>query len=307
MKHLDLAGIFPPIPTPYDGDGAVSASGLKKNLEFLNRYELKGYVVLGSNGESVFLDPEEKIRTIEIVRSLLPAGKLLIAGTGCESTRSTVRLNGEAARAGADAALVLNSHYYKNRMDRQSLIRHYATVAEESPIPVILYNMPAATGMDLDGTTVIELAGHGNIIGMKDSGGNLIKMAQILAAVRGDFQMLAGSAGFLLPALSIGAVGGVTALANVAPDLCIGLHGAFLRGDLQTAGEMQRRVVGLNDLVTREGGVPALKAALDLLGLAGGAPRPPLLPADGGMRERLERALLELGLTGDAQKGRGSE
>jgi 4-hydroxy-2-oxoglutarate aldolase len=300
MSPLDLTGIFPPIPTPFDTDGSVSPSGLKQNLEFLNRYELRGYVVLGSNGEFVFLDPEEKVQTIEIVRDLLPSEKLLIAGTGCESTRSTVRLTRQAAKAGADAALVINPHYYKNRLDRNSLIRHYTTVADESPIPVILYNMPASTGLDLDGQTVVELAGHANIIGMKDSGGNLSKMAQILGAIHGDFQMLAGSAGFLLPALSLGAVGGVAALANIAPGLCIQLHDAFLRGELQRAAELQVSIVGLNNLVTREGGVPALKAAMDLMGLAGGAPRPPLLPPDANMRERLHQALSELGLVGNS-------
>ncbi len=296
MSCVDLAGIFPPIPTPFDADGSVSSSGLKQNLEFLNRFELSGIVVLGSNGEFVFLDPEEKVQTIEIVRDLLPAGKLLIAGTGCESTRSTVRLTREAAQAGADAALVINPHYYKNRMDRASLIRHYSTVADQSPIPIILYNMPASTGLDLDAPTVVELAGHGNIVGMKDSGGNLNKMAQVLGAIRGDFQMLAGSAGFLLPALSLGAVGTVAALANIAPDLCIRLHRAFLKGEMQRAAELQVRMVSLNNLVTREGGVPALKAAMDLLGLAGGAPRTPLLPADQQTRERLRQALGDLGL-----------
>jgi len=296
MSCVDLAGIFPPIPTPFDADASVSSSGLKQNLEFLNRYELSGIVVLGSNGEFVFLDPEEKVQTIEMVRDLLPTGKLLIAGTGCESTRSTVRLTREAAQAGADAALVINPHYYKNRMDRASLIRHYSTVADQSPIPIILYNMPASTGLDLDAPTVVELAGHGNIVGMKDSGGNLNKMAQVLGAIRGDFQMLAGSAGFLLPALSLGAVGTVAALANIAPDLCIRLHRAFLKGEMQRAAELQVRMVSLNNLVTREGGVPALKAAMDLLGLAGGAPRTPLLPADQQTRERLRQALGDLGL-----------
>jgi 4-hydroxy-2-oxoglutarate aldolase len=296
MSPLDLAGIFPPIPTPFDADGSVSTSGLKTNLQFLDRYELRGYVVLGSNGEFVFLDPEEKVEIIEIVRDLLPSEKLLIAGTGCESTRGTVRLTRQAAKAGADAVLVINPHYYKNRMDRASLIRHYTTVADESPIPVIIYNMPASTGLDLDGQTVVELAGHANIVGMKDSGGNLSKMAQILGAVHGGFQVLAGSAGFLLPALSLGAVGGVAALANIAPGLCIKLRDAFLQGELQRAAELQVCIVGLNNLVTREGGVPALKAALDLLGLDGGAPRPPLMPADTQMRERLHQALSELGL-----------
>jgi 4-hydroxy-2-oxoglutarate aldolase len=296
MSPLDLTGVFPPIPTPFDTDGSVSPSGLKTNFGFLNRYDLRGYVVLGSNGEFVFLDPAEKIGTIGIVRDLLPSEKLLIAGTGCESTRSTVRLTREAAEAGADAALVINPHYYKSRMDRASLIRYYTTVADESPIPIILYNMPASTGSDLDAPTVIQLAGHANIIGMKDSSGNLNKMAEILRAVPGDFQMLAGSAGFFLPALSLGAVGVVAALANVAPDLCIQLQDAFRRGERDRAADLQRQIVGLNNLVTREGGVPALKAAMDLLGLAGGAPRPPLLPPDARMIERLEQTLLELGL-----------
>lgn len=259
---------------------------------------------MGSNGEFVFLDPEEKLRTIEIVRDLMPSGKLLVAGTGCESTRSTVQLTREAAQAGADAVLVINPHYYKNRMDGQSLIRHYRTVADESPVPVVLYNMPASTGLDLDGRTVVELAGHANIIGMKDSSGNLTKMAQILGAIQGDFQMLAGSAGFLLPALSLGAVGGVAALANVAPGLCIQLHNAFLQGELRRSAKLQVRIVGLNNLVTREGGVPALKAAMELIGLFGGAPRPPLLPADAQMRERLRQALSELGMLDNRQEKR---
>lgn len=299
MSPIDLAGIFPPIPTPFDTDGSVSSSGLKRNIEFLNRYDLSGTVVLGSNGEFVFLDPEEKVQTIEIVRDLLPTGKLLIAGTGCESTLSTVRLTREAAQVGADAALVITPHYYKNRMDRASLIRHYSTVADQSSIPIILYNMPASTGLDLDAPTIVELAGHGNIIGMKDSGGNLNKMAQVLGAAPGDFQMLAGSAGFLLPALSLGAVGAVAALANIAPDLCIRLHSAFLQGESKRAADLQVRMVSLNNLVTREGGVPALKAALDLLDLAGGAPRTPLLPADQQTRERLRQTMGDLGLLGN--------
>jgi 4-hydroxy-2-oxoglutarate aldolase len=293
---MDLAGIFPPIPTPFDEDGSVSSSSLQQNLRFLNRHDLKGYVVLGSNGEFVLLNGREKLKTIEVVRDFIPPKKLLIAGTGCESTRETVDLTRKAAEAGADAALVINPHYYKNRMDRASLVRYYTTAAEDSPIPIILYNMPASTGLDLDAQTVVELAAHANITGMKDSSGNLNKMAQILGSIDGEFQMLAGSAGFLLPALSLGAVGGVAALANVAPGLCIELYTAFRSGEFQRAADLQVRIAGLNNLVTREGGVPALKAALDLLGLAGGAPRPPLLPADTQLRERLHHALVELDL-----------
>ena len=297
---VKLAGVFPPIPTPFDGDGSVSLSGLKQNIEFLNRYDLSGYVVLGSNGEFVLLRQEEKLKTIEAARESLPPGKLLIAGTGCEATRETIDLTRAAAEAGADAVLVINPHYYKNWLDDASLIQHYAAVADASPIPVIIYNMPGSTGLDLDAQTVVSLSRHGNIIGMKDSSGNLNKMSEILGEVGPDFQMLAGSAGFLLPALSIGAVGGVAALANVAPGTCIELYRAFQQGEIQRARDVQVRIVGLNNLVTREGGVPALKAALDMVGLVGGMPRPPLLPISADMRKVLHAALSELGLLPDS-------
>ncbi len=297
---VKLAGVFPPIPTPFDRDGSVSLSGLKQNIELLNRYDLSGYVVLGSNGEFVLLRQEEKLKTIEAARESLPPGKLLIAGTGCEATRETIDLTRAAAEAGADAVLVINPHYYKNRLDDASLIQHYAAVADASPIPVIIYNMPGSTGLDLDAQTVVSLSRHGNIIGMKDSSGNLNKMAEILGEVGPDFQMLAGSAGFLLPALSLGAVGGVVALANVAPGTCIELYRAFQQGEIQRARDVQVRIVGLNNLVTREGGVPALKAALDMVGLVGGMPRPPLLPISADMRKVLHSALSELGLLPDS-------
>ena len=299
-SSVKLAGVFPPIPTPFDRDGSVSLSGLKQNIELLNRYDLSGYVVLGSNGEFVLLKQEEKLKTIEAARESLPPGKLLIAGTGCEATRETIDLTRAAAEAGADAVLVINPHYYKNRLDDASLIQHYAAVADASPIPVIIYNMPGSTGLDLDAQTVVSLSRHGNIIGMKDSSGNLNKMAEILGEVGPDFQMLAGSAGFLLPALSLGAVGGVVALANVAPATCIELYRAFQRGEVQRARDVQVRIVGLNNLVTREGGVPALKAALDMVGLVGGMPRPPLLPISADMRKVLHSALSELGLLPDS-------
>lgn len=298
---VKLAGVFPPIPTPFDPDGSVSIPGLKQNIEFLNRYELSGYVVLGSNGEFVLLTQEEKLNTIQAVRESLPPGKLLIAGTGCEATRETIDLTRAAAQIGADAALVINPHYYKNRLDRAALIQHYTAIADASPIPVVIYNMPGSTGLDLDEQTVVPLSRHGNIIGMKDSSGNLNKMAEILGKVGADFQMLAGSAGFLLPALSLGAVGGVVALANVAPGSCIELYRAFQQGEIQRARDLQVRIVRLNNLVTREGGVPALKAALDMVGLVGGMPRPPLLPISAEMRKVLHSALSELGLGPDVE------
>ena len=299
-SSVKLAGVFPPIPTPFDRDGSVSLSGLKQNIELLNRYDLSGYVVLGSNGEFVLLRQEEKLKTIEAVRESLPPGKLLIAGTGCEATRETIDLTRAAAEAGADAVLVINPHYYKNRLDDASLIQHYTAVADASPIPVIIYNMPGSTGLDLDAQTVVSLSRHGNIIGMKDSSGNLNKMSEILGKVGPDFQMLAGSAGFFLPALSLGAAGCVAALANVAPATCIELYRAFQRGEVQRARDVQVRIVGLNNLVTREGGVPALKAALDMVGLVGGMPRPPLLPISADMRKVLHSALSELGLLPDS-------
>lgn len=288
-----LNGVFPPIPTPFDAEGNVAYDALAANIRAWNEYDLAGYVVLGSNGEMVYLTAEEKVRVWESARTAIPAGKLMIAGTGCESTRETVRLSNQAANAGADAVLVLTPHYYQGQMTGKALAHHFWSVADAISIPVLLYNMPRFTNVDMDAASVTRIARHPSIVAIKDSGGNLGKLAQIVESVGLDFHVLAGSASFFLPALAVGAVGGVLALANVAPQETIDLFDLFQAGRWEEAASVQRRLIGLNTAVTAQFGVAGLKAALDVLGYYGGPPRAPLQPLDELELQALKAILVE--------------
>jgi 4-hydroxy-2-oxoglutarate aldolase len=223
-------------------------------------------------------------------------GHLFIAGTGCEATGETLGLTEEAAALGAHAAMVVTPHYYKARMDHRALLTHYTAIADRSPIPIILYNVPASTGVDLGAETIIELAGHPNIIGLKESSGNVVKMGEVVSRAGEDFQVLAGSGSFLLPALSIGAVGGVMALAAVAPHALAGMVADFEKGDLARARTTQLRLIRANAAVTSRFGIAGLKAALDRIGMYGGPVRPPLRPLDKDQEMVLEGILREAGI-----------
>jgi len=288
-----LEGIFPPIPTPFDADGEIDVVALAENLAWWNRFDLSGVVVLGSNGEAVLLDEDEKLALIEAVRAGVAEDRSMIVGTGAQSTRATIGLTQAAAGAGADAALVLPPSYYKSQMTANVLERHFRAVADASPIPVVLYNMPACTGIDLTAELIIALAGHANIIGLKDSGGDVAKLGRIQGALDGRFRILAGSASFLLPALSVGAVGGILALANIAPRQCVEIFRLAAEGDVSTARDLQVRMILPNTAVTRRWGVPGLKAAMEMLGLRGGPVRLPLLPLGPKERDELRSILLE--------------
>lgn len=273
---ISLDGVFPPVPTPFDTQGAVAPQALADNIQRWNEYDLSGYVVLGSNGEMVYLTDQERVRVWEAARRATPSDRLIIAGTGCESTRETVKSSCQAADAGADAVLVLTPHYYQGQMTGEALVHHFWAVADATPVPVLLYNMPRFTNVDMDAPTVTRIARHPNIVGIKDSGGNVGKLAQIVDSVGPDFQVLAGSASFFLPALAVGAVGGVMALANVAPQQTIDLYNLFRAGRWEEAAAVQRRLIAANTAVTAQFGVPGLKAALDTLGYYGGPVRSPL-------------------------------
>jgi len=290
---ISLAGIFPPLPTAFDTQQVLSTHKMQENIRHLNRYDLAGFLVLGSNGELVNLTYQEKCIVYEQCREAIPSDKLMLAGTGHQSTRETIQASRDAAHAGADAVLVLNPSYYRGLMNREALTRHYWAVADASPVPVIIYNMPANSGLDMDAGTILEIAGHENVAGLKDSGGNMVKMGTILEQAGADFQVLAGSGGFLLPALSMGAKGGILALANIAPGLCLDIYNHFMQGSLEEARRCQLKVIPLNTAVTRQWGVPALKAAMDRLGLYGGPPRSPLLPVSQEIQDALHRLLCE--------------
>jgi 4-hydroxy-2-oxoglutarate aldolase len=295
-RMLLLDGIYPPIPTPFDGKGRVSIEALKRNLLFLNQFDLRGFVVLGSNGEYVMLSEEEKLLVMETARTVLPADKLIIAGTGCQSTGETLHLTEKAAEIGVDAALIITPSYYRRLMNPEVLIHHYNTTADDSPIPILIYNMPACTGIDLDAETISFLARHPNIIGLKDSSGDITKIASIRQQSGPGFQILAGSGGFLLPALSMGSIGGIMALANIAPNECIAIRRYYLEGRQIKARELQQRMVPVNSAVTSRWGVPALKAAMEMIGMYGGPVRLPLMPISEEIRKQLNSILVNSGM-----------
>jgi 4-hydroxy-2-oxoglutarate aldolase len=293
---ISLRGVFPPIPTPFDVLGEVDCGALTANLERWNAYGLAGYVVAGSNGEAAFLTEEERQRVWETARRAIPAPKLLIAGTGCESTRQTIALTRLAAKVGADAALVVTPHYYGQLISPQALLHYYQAVADASPIPIILYTVPKFTHMDLDAATIARASLHPNIVGVKDSSGNLIKLADTVGLTDPDFQVLAGSGGFFLAGLAVGVVGCVPALGNVAPQEVIDIQHLFEARRMDDAAELQRRMIPVNTAVTARFGVPGLKAALDMLGYYGGPVRAPLMDLNESDRRILQDILVEGGL-----------
>lgn len=272
------AGIYAPVATTFGADGELDLAGLRGNLAHYATSALDGVVLLGSNGEFVSLDDAEREAVVAAGLEAVGGRKAVMVGTGAESTRATVARTRRAAGLGADYALVVTPHYYTPRYDRAAYLGHYLAVAEASPIPVVIYVMAAYTGVDLAGPLVAELSTHPNIVGIKDSGGNAPKVAELIATAKPGFAVLAGSASFLYPALCLGATGGIVALGNVAPDRCAELARLTLAGDHEAARALQLRLIAPNAAVTSRFGIAGLKVALDAVGLRGGPPRPPLLP-----------------------------
>ncbi len=293
---LSLAGVFPPVPTPFKDNGDVDYAHLQSNLELLNREPLRGYVIGGSNGEFTSLTQDEKLKVVRLARAVAPDDRLIIAGSGMESTRATIELTRQMAEAGANAALVVTPGYFKARMTVAALVTHYQQVADASPIPVILYSVPANTGVDLPPAAVAKLAAHPNIIGLKDSGGDITKIGQMVHETPPEFQILAGSAGFFLATLAVGGVGGVMATANIAAAQLHDLYTAFHAGRLDAARAVQLPLIEVNAAVTVRYGVAGLKAAMDMLGYYGGAPRLPLLPLADDEKAALRAVLIKAGL-----------
>ena len=274
-----ISGIFAPLSTPFDADGAVDDRAFEENVEKYGRTGLAGLVVLGSNGEFALLDEEEKVSLVARARRRLPEEKKIIAGTGRESLRDTLILTRRCADAGADAALVITPNYYKTDMGEAALERYYTETADASPLPVILYNMPRNTGVNISSALAVRLSAHPNIVGIKDSSANIVQITETIAGADRNFSVIAGSASFLLATLVLGGDGGTMAVANVVPDLCVELYEAFLAGNLSRAREIQFALMEINGAVTSRFGLGGMKAAMDMVGYRGGLPRRPILPA----------------------------
>lgn len=298
-------GIYPPVPTFFDEHENLDLETLRKHLLRLAGSGIAGYVLMGSNGEAVHLSNDERKQVIETARAVTQemntagsdeSGTLLIAGCGDSSTRATIAHCVQAAHCGADFALVLPPFYYRGRMDTQPLFTHYSTVADHSPLPILIYNMPANTaGLDLSAQFIRTLAEHPNIVGVKDSAGNVAKLTQIIASVPSTFHVFAGSASYLLPALAVGACGAVAALANIFPQEVCDIQALFEAGQLDEARTLQARLIPINDAVTSGYGVAGLKAGLELVAGYGGSPRLPLLPLN--VQERTQLAELVRSVT----------
>jgi 4-hydroxy-2-oxoglutarate aldolase len=275
---MDLSGIFPALTTPFGADGSVSLSGLKHNIQRYNQTGLAGYVAIGSTGESVLLTSAEVEGVLATVKEFGAKGKTLIAGTGAESTAETIVRTKRAAALGYDVALVKTPYYYKSSYKPEVLIAHYRRVADESPIPVMLYSVPQFTGIALEPPEIAVLAEHPNIIGIKDSSGNVQRVAETIATVPPAFQVLVGSASTVYPSLAVGARGAILALASALPEKCVALFQLVRQGRHDEARELQTVVARASKLMVSECGIAGVKYAMDQRGYSGGLPRRPLLP-----------------------------
>ena len=292
---MKLPGIFPPIATPFDHHGEIWKVKVQHNVEKWNRTGLTGYVVCGSTGESVYLTTEEKLQLWEWVASYAAPEKLLIAGTGVEGVKETVALTNHAADLGYKAAMIRTPHYYKallNNSAAQAL--YFRAVADQAKIPVIIYNWPQATSIDIPPDAVVELSHHPNIIAIKESSGNLEKVIQMIREVKPGFQVMVGSAPTLASSLAVGAVGAILAFANAAPYATISIWEAHRTREPQAALEWQARIGRAAYLVTTKYGIPGLKYAMDLAGYYGGPPRLPLKPLCPPEKREIEDAFQDL-------------
>ena len=290
----NLKGIFPPVVTPFNRRGDVDEERFRENLQKYAGIGLGGVVVAGSTGEALYLSEAERLRLVEIAREVVRPPELLLVGTGLESTRETIRLSREAIARGADALLVLPPHYYKSRMDSPTLLGHFRLLADSVKRPVILYSIPQFTGINMEAEVIAELSGHPNIVGLKESSGQLAFVKTILRKVaRQRFRVLVGSVMILLDALRAGVAGAVLGQACFAPELCVGVYEAFCNGRTKTASELQQRLVPLAQKIALPFGVPGIKAALDLSGYHGGPPRSPLLALGPESRQAVAAALRE--------------
>jgi 4-hydroxy-2-oxoglutarate aldolase len=293
-RVMKLSGVFAPIPTPFDSSERVDTDRLRKALRRWLTSPLAGFVILGSTGEAVLLDDAESSRVIEAARDVVPRKRPFVVGTGRESTRSAIVAAKRAGRLGADAVLVRTPGFYKDRMTTDAFVRHYTAVADASPVPVLLYNFTALTGVNLQTDAVARLAKHPNIVGMKESNGDVLQISDLVAAVPSDFSVLSGSASTFYTSLSLGAAGGILALACVAPDACVRLFTLTQAGQHDEARALQQRILPLTKLLVSGHGVPGLKAALNLAGYDVGVPRSPLMPVSDAVVEELREGLVAL-------------
>jgi 4-hydroxy-2-oxoglutarate aldolase len=289
-----IQGILPPIPTTFDATGHVDRGAISENVHRWSRTGLSGILALGSNGEAALVGEDESDVVLETVREALPADRLLLAGVGRESTRATISAAARAASHGVDAVLVRTPSAFRNQMTPEALIAHFTAVADASPVPILLYNLPGATGISLTLQVVARLAEHPNVVGMKETSPDLERLGQFAAVRAESFAVLCGWAPVVYPALLSGAAGAILAVANVVPDVCVALYDHARAGRHDEALALQRQMTPLAQLVTSVHGIAGLKVALEAAGYRGGPVRAPLLPVPARVREEIAAAFSRL-------------
>jgi len=289
-------GVIPPVVTPFSLDGEVDLEGLERQVSWLSGRGLAGILILGSTGEAPLVDRDERKAIIERAAARKEEGTVLMAGTGAEGTRQTIQLSRDAAEAGADSVLVVNPSYYAGAMTVEGMSAHFEAVADASPVPILLYTVPKFTNLAIPPAVVERLARHENCVGIKDSSGDLCSLHTFMERTSPDFQVLTGSPLILGAAGAAGAAGGILAVANLFPELCIRLFEAGRQGEVETLRTLQTEVNVLTRRIQGAWGIPGLKVGADMLGGFGGYPRPPLRPLNGEGKAGVEAALSEAGL-----------
>jgi 4-hydroxy-2-oxoglutarate aldolase len=293
---IKLSGVLLPITTPFAPNEDIDVTGLNANIDRWNTTGIAGYVVLGSTGERVNLDEREYLKLIETTRAAVPETMTFIVGAGQQSTRGTIAEIGRAAKAGAQAALVITPHYYRPAITQQSLIEYYTAVADAVTIPVILYSMPDLTGIKIEPETAARLSEHENIIGLKDSSNDVAKMRGTVEMVQEGFAVTVGNGTVFREALRAGAIGGILAVGCVVPELCLEIYQAVKAGENDRATSLQDKLTPLARAVTRTHGVAGLKAAMEMAGYLGGRVRAPLQPATEEVRAEIKQLLRDAAL-----------
>jgi 4-hydroxy-2-oxoglutarate aldolase len=288
-----LQGIFPPVITNFDAAGEIAPIPFRENLRRWIETPIDGIVLFGSNGEGALLDEDEKTRLTSFARDVVPAGFVLIGGASGESTRSTIRQTNQLAGAGADVVLIHPPAYFGPYISVAAMMDHFRAVADASPVPVLLYHIPKYTKVTLEAGFVAELMRHPNVAGLKDSSGDMKRFADFTNACERDCRLFVGNGALLYTALELGAAGGILGVANIAPDLCAEVVRHFREGRPQEAGRVQGRLTPLHREIVAAHGAVGCKAALDLMGWAGGPPRPPLRALDARGQKQVARVMQE--------------
>ena len=292
-----LQGVFLPITTPFDAvTGDVAPVSFRDNLRRWVQEPIDGILLFGSTGEGALLDEEEKVRLTAYARELVPSPIVLAVGANTDSTRGTIRQVRRLAAEGAELALVHPPVYFAPSLTPASILDFYRDVADASPIPILVYHMPKFTHVVIEGGLMGEIARLPNIMGLKDSSGDIRRFAEYTEHCPRGSRLFVGSGALLYMALELGAVGGILAIADLAPAACAEVFRSFREGDTRRAGELQDGLGALHREVVVPFGATGVKTGLDLMGWAGGAPRPPLQPLSGKDRQRVSRALQAAGL-----------